>query len=61
MKGKILCIFYLWSQVAADGECEMDVEHKMNEEHKAWRAMAEEAARQCRNIERSGEPWCTCR
>ena len=27
------------SQVAADGECERDVVQKMNERHKAWRAL----------------------
>ena len=30
------CFKYLGSQVAADGGCEMDVVHRMNEEYIAW-------------------------
>ena len=30
------CFKYLGSQVAADGECERDVVHRMNERYRAW-------------------------
>ena len=30
---------YLGSQVAADGRCERDVEHRMNEGYRAWGAL----------------------
>ena len=30
------CFNYLWSQVAVDGGCEMDMVHRMNEGYKAW-------------------------
>ena len=30
---------YLGSQVAADGGCERDVVHRMNEEYRAWGAL----------------------
>ena len=30
------CFKYLGSQVAADGGCEWDVIHKMNEGYRAW-------------------------
>ena len=33
------CFKYLMSQVEADGGCEMDVVHRMNEGYKAWRAL----------------------
>ena len=33
------CFKYLGSQVAADGRCEMDVVHRMNEGYRAWGAM----------------------
>ena len=33
------CIKYLGSQVAADGEYERDVVHRMNEGYRAWGAM----------------------
>ena len=34
------CFKYLGSQVVADGGCERDVvEHRMNEEYKAWGAL----------------------
>ena len=33
------CFKYLWSQVAADGECEWDVVHRMNEGYRAWGAL----------------------
>ena len=33
------CFKYLGSQVAADGGCERDVVHRMNEGNKAWRAL----------------------
>ena len=33
------CFKYLGSQVAADGGCEKDVVHRMNEGYRAWRAL----------------------
>ena len=33
---EIDCINYLGSQVAADGGCERDVVHRMNEGYRAW-------------------------
>ena len=33
---KVGCIKYLGSQVAADGRCERDVVHRMNEGYTAW-------------------------
>ena len=33
------CFKYLGSQVAADGRCEKDVVHRMNEGYRAWRAL----------------------
>ena len=33
------CFKYLGSQVAADGECERDAVHRMNEGYRAWGAM----------------------
>ena len=33
------CFKYLWSQVAADGEYERDVVHRMNEGYRAWGAL----------------------
>ena len=30
------CFKYLWSQVAADGGCERDGVHRMNEGHRTW-------------------------
>ena len=33
------CFKFLGSQVAADGGCERDVIHKMNEEYRAWGAL----------------------
>ena len=33
------CFNYLGSQVAADGGCEMDVVHRMNEGYRAWGAL----------------------
>ena len=30
------CVKYLGSQVAADGGCESDVVHRMNEGYRAW-------------------------
>ena len=33
------CFKYLGSQVAADGGCERDVVHRMNEGYRAWRAL----------------------
>ena len=30
------CFNYLGSQVAADGRCERDVVHRMNEGYRAW-------------------------
>ena len=37
--GEVDCFTYLWSQVAADGGCERDVVHRMNEEYRAWGAL----------------------
>ena len=36
---EVECFKYLDSQVAADGGCESDVVHRMNEGFKAWGAM----------------------
>ena len=36
---EVECFKYLGSQVAADGGCESDVVHRMNEGFKAWGAM----------------------
>ena len=33
------CFKYLGWQVAADGRCERDVVHRMNEGHRAWGAL----------------------
>ena len=33
------CFKYMGSQVAADGGCEMDVVHRMNEGYSAWGAL----------------------
>ena len=33
------CFRYQGSQVAADGRCERDVVHRMNEGYRAWRAL----------------------
>ena len=33
------CFKYLGSQVAADGGCETDVVHRMNEGYRAWEAL----------------------
>ena len=33
------CFKYLWSQVAADGGCERDVVHRMDEGYRAWGAV----------------------
>ena len=33
------CFTYLGSQVAADGRCERDVVHRMNEGYSAWGAL----------------------
>ena len=33
------CFKYLGSQVAADGGCERDVIHRMNEGYRAWDAL----------------------
>ena len=33
---KVDCFKYLGSKVAADGRCEMDVVHRMNEGYRAW-------------------------
>ena len=37
------CFKYLGSQVAADGGCERDVIHRMNEGYRAWGALREKA------------------
>ena len=36
---KVDCFKYLGSQVAADGGCERDVAHRMNEGYRAWGAL----------------------
>ena len=33
------CFKYMGSQVTADGGCERDVVHRMNEDHRAWGAL----------------------
>ena len=33
---EVYCLKYLGSQVAADGGCERDVVHRMNEVYRAW-------------------------
>ena len=33
------CFKYLKSQVAADGDCEREVAHKINEGYRAWGAL----------------------
>ena len=33
------CFMYLGSQVVADGGCEMDVVHRMNEGYRSWGAL----------------------
>ena len=33
------CFKYLWSQMAADGGCERNVVHRMNEGYRAWGAL----------------------
>ena len=35
----VYCFKYLGSQVTADGGCERDVVHRMNEEYRAWREL----------------------
>ena len=40
--------FKYWrSQVAADGGCEMDVAHRMNEGYKAWGNCSEKEQSKC--------------
>ena len=36
---EVNCFKYLGSQVAADGGCERDVVHRMNEGYRAWGAL----------------------
>ena len=36
---EVVCFKYRGSQVAADGGCERDVVHRINEGHKAWGAL----------------------
>ena len=36
---EVYCFKYLGSQVAADGGCEKDMVHRMNEEYRAWGAL----------------------
>ena len=36
---EVVCFKYLGSQVAADGGCERDVVHRMNEGYRAWEAV----------------------
>ena len=38
-KEEVYCFKYRGSQVAADGGCERDVVHIMNEGHRAWGAL----------------------
>ena len=40
------CFKYLGPQVAADGGCERDVVHRMNEGCRAWGSKAEKCAEQ---------------
>ena len=40
------CFKYLWSQVAADGGCERDMVHRMNEGYRAYVGSAEKCAEQ---------------
>ena len=39
MLEEVDCFKYLGSQVAADGGCERDVVHRMNEGYRAWGAL----------------------
>ena len=39
LNGEVDCFKYLGSQVAADGGCERDVVHRMNEGYRAWGAL----------------------
>ena len=34
--GEVDCFMYLGLQVPADGGCEMDVVHRMNDGYRAW-------------------------
>ena len=36
---EVYCFKYLGSQVAAEGECERDVVHRMNEGYRAYEAL----------------------
>ena len=36
---EVVCFKYLGSQVAADGGCERDMVHRMNEGYRAWGAL----------------------
>ena len=36
---KVDCFKYIWSQVAANGGCEKDMVHRMNEGYRAWGAL----------------------
>ena len=36
---EVVCFKCPWSQVAADGGCESDVVHRMNEGYRAWEAL----------------------
>ena len=40
------CFKYLGSQAAADGRCERDVIHRMNEGYRTWGASTEKCAEQ---------------
>ena len=42
---EVECFKYLGSQVAADGGCERDVVHRMNEGYKAWGVLKSELCR----------------
>ena len=54
------CFMYLESQVAADGKCENDVVHKMNEGYRACMGSAEKCAEQSR-IGDKGQKVSICR
>ena len=45
------CLKYLGSQVAADGGCERDVVHTMNEGYRAWGALKSELSNRGLGIE----------
>ena len=44
------CFKYLGSQVAANGGCERDVVHRMNEGYRAWGALKSVLSNRCLGI-----------